>query len=98
MTKHNRVALLVITLALIFVTLFSAFYIAENADHDCIGENCAICHQINLYENMLKALGLAFSVCGIAGLIVVACIGCASVMSTATAQDTLISLKVELLN
>ena len=98
MTKHNRVALVVITLALIFVTLFSAFYIAENADHDCIGENCTICHQINLYENVLKALGIAFTVCGIADLTVVAYIGCVSVMSAATAQDTLISLKVELLN
>lgn len=98
MAKHSRVTLLFVAGALLFVMLISAFYISSNANHDCIGENCAICHQIDLYENMHKALSIAFAVCGIADLIVVAYIGCVSVMSAATAQDTLISLKVELLN
>ena len=41
------------------VMLSSAVYLAVEANHDCSGEDCAICHQISVCENLLKSLGLA---------------------------------------
>ncbi len=51
MTKRN------LSLLLTFILLFSAFYTAVWADHDCAGENCPVCGQIREYEHTLKTLG-----------------------------------------
>lgn len=41
-----------------FVILFSITCIADEADHDCTGEDCVVCHQINACQNILEILGL----------------------------------------
>ena len=55
MTKSKRLAAL-FTLLLAFVMLFSVLYIALEADHDCCGEGCAVCAQLQICENLLKNL------------------------------------------
>ena len=58
MTKRNGIAILAVALA--FIMLFSALYIAIEADHDCHGEDCAICAQICACIDLLKHIGLSF--------------------------------------
>lgn len=41
----------------IAVAFFSILFIAEEADHDCTGENCPICACIHHAEETLKQLG-----------------------------------------
>ena len=41
---------------LALVMLFSVVYIALEADHDCCGEDCAICAQIQACEDLLRNL------------------------------------------
>ena len=48
MTKKKRIISLVVAAAVLFVMLYSALYIAAEANHDCVGENCPICYQINV--------------------------------------------------
>ena len=48
MTKRKRIISLVVAAAVLFVMLYSALYIAAEANHDCVGENCPICYQINV--------------------------------------------------
>ena len=59
MTKKFRFMTGLLAVVLAFVMLSSIAYIAAESDHDCTGVDCAICHQINVCENLLKSIGLA---------------------------------------
>lgn len=59
MTKQKRIFTLLLAVAVLFVMLFSAFYIAVEAHHDCTGEDCPVCTLICLCRNTLKNLSLA---------------------------------------
>ena len=48
MTKKPCFMTRLLAAVLAVVMLFSAVYIAVEADHDCSGEDCAICHQIGV--------------------------------------------------
>ena len=45
MTKRCHFLTGLLAAVLAFVMLSSAVYIAVEADHDCSGEDCAICHR-----------------------------------------------------
>ena len=98
MEKRDRKLALLLALAVCFVMLFSAFYIAAEADHDCIGENCPICYQISVCENTLKSLGYgALALAAFFALTFSAAI-LFSQPKTYLRQSTLITLKVKLSN
>ena len=59
MTKKFRFMVRLLAVVLAVVMLSSAIYIAVEANHDCSGDDCAICRQISICENLLKSLGLA---------------------------------------
>ena len=59
MAKQKRMLALVMAAAILFIVLTSAFFIAAEATHDCIGGGCKICCQINVCCTVLKALALA---------------------------------------
>lgn len=96
MEKKKRIAALLLAVTVLLVMLYSALFIAAEADHDCVGENCPICYQINVCQNALKNLSLA--VCAAvfaAALPYTLCRvipSCAEVVRT----FTLVSLKVKL--
>lgn len=101
MEKHQRAVMLLAAAALFFAMISSTLYIAANADHNCVGcirESCPVCQQINFRKNLQKTLGLALAVCAIAGALVFGFVCCVSFAGEGAAQDTLISLKVKLLN
>lgn len=96
MTKKPCFMTRLLAAVLAVVMLFSAVYIAVEANHDCSGEDCAICHQLQACENLLKSIGLA----GAAAVFAVAVRyalcriipSCAELVRT----FTLVSLKVKL--
>lgn len=94
----KRIFVLLLIAAVCFAVLFSAFYIASEADHDCIGDNCTVCARLCACENLLGSLGLA-SVAA-ASVIAAVCfmLHVAENASKACCSRTLISLNVELLN
>ena len=96
MTKKKRIISLVVAVAVFFVMLYSALYIAAESNHDCVGENCPICYQISVCENTLKNLSLA--VCAVAFAAAFTYTLCRSISACAdvTPSYTLISLKVKL--
>ena len=96
MTKKSRLITGLLAAVLAAVMLSSAIYIAVEANHDCSGESCAICHHLQACENLLKSIGLAG-----AAAVFAAAVGyapcrvipsCAEVVRT----FTLVSLKVKL--
>ena len=98
MTKKFRFLTGLLAAVLAVVMLSSAVYIAAEADHDCSGEDCAICRQISACENLLRSLGLAGAAAAItAAFIYTLCkviLPCTETIGTLT----LVSLKVKLSN
>ncbi len=58
MTRKQRALILTMAVALVFVMLFSSFFIAKNAKHTCIGEDCPICQELEVCENTLHTAAL----------------------------------------
>ena len=50
MTKNLCFMTRLLAAVLAVVMLSSAIYLAVEANHDCSGEDCAICHQIGVCE------------------------------------------------
>lgn len=62
MTKRTRFAAACVAALLVFALLFSVFFIVAEADHDCCGEHCTICHQLQTCQRLLEQLSTAHSV------------------------------------
>lgn len=46
MTNKKSVLALAVAVMVLIAMVFSAAYVAREADHTCLGDGCAICHQI----------------------------------------------------
>ncbi len=97
-SKALRIAAVTMGLMMLILVLFSAFYIAAEAEHECCDEGCPICACIQQCENTLHGIGDGTA----AGLAVIAPIILilltAAFTITAVSRDTLISRKVRLNN
>ena len=98
MTKRPCFMTRLLAVVLAVVMLSSAIYIAVEANHDCSGEDCAICRQISICENLLKTLGLAGAAAAITAAFTYtmcrAILPCTEMIGTLT----LVALKVKLSN
>ena len=96
MTKKMRIAALLLAAAVLTVMLCSAFYLALEAGHDCIGDGCAICCQIAVCRNVLRKLSL--SVCAAALAAAFTYTLCRDILSCADCihRNSLVALKVKL--
>ncbi|MBQ9551201.1 MAG: hypothetical protein IJU96_00405 [Clostridia bacterium] len=56
-TKRKRIAAGVIALVMAAAVLFAAFFIAVEADHDCVGEGCAVCACIQACVQSFRQFG-----------------------------------------
>ena len=98
MTKKFRFMVRLLAVVLAVVMLSSAVYIAVKADHDCSGDDCAICRQISICENLLKSLGLAGAAATISAAFTYTV--CRAILPRAEMNGTLtlVALKVKLSN
>ena len=98
MTKKSRLITGLLAAVLAAVMLSSAVYIAVEANHNCSGEDCAICHQISVCENLLKSLGLAGAAAAISAAFTYTV--CRAILPRAEMNGTLtlVALKVKLSN
>ena len=98
MTKKLCFMTRLLAAVLAVVMLSSAIYLAVEADHDCSGEDCAICRQISICENLLKSLGLAGAAAAISAAFTYTV--CRAILPRAEMNGTLtlVALKVKLSN
>ena len=98
MTKKFRFMVRLLAVVLAVAMLSSAVYIAVEANHDCSGDDCAICHQIGVCENLLKSLGLAGAAAAISAAFTYTV--CRAILPRAEMNGTLtlVALKVKLSN
>jgi len=95
MTKPKRFAS-VLALLVAFVMLFFVLFFVLEADHDCCGEDCAVCARILFCEDLLRNILISIALvsaalCFSAPLRVFADSDCCLIY-----PDTLIALKVKL--
>ncbi len=57
MSRMKRIAGGILAFVFLAVLLFSAFFLAHEADHDCSGEDCPVCACIRQCENVLRRIG-----------------------------------------
>ncbi len=62
MKRYTRILIATLAVLVLAVMLSSMIYIVAAADHDCRGEDCAVCLQIASCETFLKGLGLTTAV------------------------------------
>lgn len=98
MGRRKKIAAVLLIVTVLFFMLGSALFIAAEADHDCAGEGCPICHQISICRNTLKNLSIAVSVAAFAAAFTdIPCRG-SFARSDCAQSDTPVSLKVKLTN
>ncbi len=95
-SKAKRLAAGSLGLLLLALVLFSSFYIAAEADHDCAGEDCAICLCIRLCESALLKLGSGILVRIAAAVPALLFLAAVAAFSVSFPLETLISKKVRL--
>jgi hypothetical protein len=62
-SSWKRALFIVLAVFFVFAAVFGGVYVFDHLDHDCIGETCHVCLQIETIQTLLKGFVLA----GIAG-------------------------------
>jgi hypothetical protein len=57
--RISRLSFLVLTACLAIAVVSADVFVFTHLDHDCNGEHCAVCLQIQIAQNMLEGLGRA---------------------------------------
>ena len=98
-SKKNRFISGLILIVFSFVIFGSACFIIEHTDHDCSGEDCPYCMELAVCNKILQTLGSAVPAAA-AAIVLIAVFSAAEnlLFSYSNNHNTLISLKVELLN
>ena len=89
--KANKIAA---SIMLLVIMLFSSFYIAVEADHDCTGEDCPICACIQQCENNLRGIGDGSAAQSSAVIPVLLILFISALFVAEFSQETLVSRKV----
>ncbi len=98
MTRKNRIMAILLFSAVLFVIVFSAFFVAVQAEHNCVGEDCLICAQIDICQNTVKLMGFSAVL-----VILLLCLNYAEALfsggkKASVNSDSLVDLKVKLSN
>ena len=96
MTNRKRIISIIAAATLLLSILCSMVYIAAEADHDCVGDGCAICAQISICRNTLKDQMTAVCAAVFAAAFIYILCRIASVCTDSVQFSSLVSLKVKL--
>ena len=98
MTKKNKMVALFLAIAVFLVMVLSVSLITHNADHECIGSNCSICHTMESARQSLKTLASGILAIAIALAPTYASYLFTCCLAQLLTQGSLVALKVELLD
>jgi hypothetical protein len=68
--SRKRLLLIVITACVALAAVFAQAFVFTHLEHDCVGEDCPVCLQIETALSLLKGLGLlgAIAFAGVASV------------------------------
>lgn len=59
--SKNKLSILIVSILISAALLFSYLYIAFETNHDCTGEHCEICYEIQMRREFIKKIIFAGS-------------------------------------
>ena len=95
MRKQRALAIL-LSAMMCFLVLFSVFYVVVENNHDCSGENCPICYQINMCESTIKSISAGSAAPAVVAAAFVILLLMSLIENETNLNETLVSLKVKL--
>lgn len=98
MKKTEKVIALILIIAFLSGTLFSEEYIIQNTHHDCYGEHCQICVLIKEAVQFISGIKIIPLLSFCMAVLCVFTLGAAAMKKHVSIKNTLITLKVELLD
>ena len=98
MEKKKRTVAILLAVTVLFVMLCFALFIAAEANHDCTGESCPICRQIDLCQNTVKNLSLALCAIAFTAALTDPLSRGVSTCASIVRSNSLVALKVKLSN
>lgn len=98
MKKGNKLIAVVITLVILSGILFSYEYIAGHTLHDCPGKDCMICGQLEEAAQFISGIKYNPVLLFLMALFVMSAKICTIIKKHILVKNTLVTLKVELLN
>lgn len=97
-SKMKKLSSILMACVLLVVLIGSYTFIAGHMRHDCIGEDCPICAELEMAENTIMNLGTILAFVAVVLLLCASAQEFTQVYHIFLRKDTLIRLKVELLN
>lgn len=94
----NRILAYAMAIVLFISILFCYQYMIQNAHHNCIGEECPVCMELHMAAQTLSGLKLLPILPVVLAVLCVFTLAYTSNKEILRAQETLITLKVELLD
>lgn len=96
--RSKNILVMVLAVLLLFVTFASYQIIGEKAHHECTGENCSICIQLEEAVSYIKSIKYVPILSFLAVILCVVTKWVSHKVEDVCVSRTLISLKVEMLN
>ncbi|MBQ6661177.1 MAG: AraC family transcriptional regulator [Lachnospiraceae bacterium] len=96
--RSRRAAAGIMIVLMLVVLLLSACCFVAEADHDCAGEDCAVCSILELCDNTIRRLGTGAVAAAVVLFAVLFSVLSASVIAVVLPQETPVSLRVRLNN
>lgn len=98
MKTRNRVFSIICTLALLICLIFSYEYIVSNTQHNCSGKDCTVCIQLEAAVHFISSIKILPILSFIAIVLCVFTRIYTVAERSVCVKNTLVLLKVELLN
>ncbi|MBR1865352.1 MAG: hypothetical protein IJ801_02475 [Lachnospiraceae bacterium] len=98
MEQKRRILATAMTVLFLIFVVFAYPFVAEKAHHDCTGENCPVCMELEAVAQAVSGLKLLPVILSVWFLLGVFTPVCTEHMGSVCVKNTLITLKVELLD
>lgn len=96
--KKQRTTALIVSVLILMISLFSIFFIVEEGNHDCTGQDCPICACMQQAEQVIRNLGTGLYAAETGVLIVSLIYGLAISIDEAISVLTPVNQKVRMNN
>ena len=96
MARSKKTIYSLLAMLAVIAIVLSVCFVAVEADHNCTGAHCAICHQISACESLLRSFGLPGAAAGIMAAVGYTIFHCLGYRKEAARIATPVSLKVKL--
>jgi len=98
MRKHRRILFILLSILFVLTVVFALSSTVAEADHECLGEGCPVCAEIDACEDLLKTAAIAADTVAVTEAVRKFGIVALHTFTGRVENTTLISLKVKLSN